>query len=175
MKLRIIAAFFVGAVLLAAQGTHTGGGQGASGNPTTTAFLTGDYTNATTSFTSLSGLAFPVVANTNYHLQCNIVWSASAATAGPKLQITGPSSPTALAVTMASAITVSTTGSAAATAFSSALDPLNGATVTNGVNEWAQLSMDLRNGANAGTVQLQAAATGVGTVTVRNASGCQIQ
>jgi hypothetical protein len=141
---------------------------------------TADYTNATTTFSNVigvgsnNGLSFPVTANTRYTMHCSIVWSASAATAGPQFQITGPASPTSVAINMASAITATTTASAAATAFSSAMNPV-GATVTSGANEWAQVDMELLNGANNGTVQLQAAAQGVGTTTIRQGSSCTLQ
>lgn len=141
-----------------------------------------DYTNATTTFSNVvgvgagasAGLAFPVEARGRYTLHCSIVWSASAATAGPQFQITGPASPTSISISMLSAITATTTASAAATAFASALNPV-GATVTNGVNERAEIDMGLVNGVNAGTIQLQAAAQGVGTLTIRQGSSCTLQ
>jgi hypothetical protein len=135
-----------------------------------------DYTNAggAASFTSIPYLSFPVAANTNYTMHCSIVWSASAATTGPEFQITGPSSPTSVAINMVSAITATTTASAAATAFSSALNPV-GATVTTATNEMAHIDMGLVNGANAGTVQLQASGQGTGTLTIRQGSSCTLQ
>jgi hypothetical protein len=139
-----------------------------------TAFITSDYTNATTGFTSLTNLSFSVETSTNYHLHCNLIWSASAATAAPQYQITGPAAPTAVVIQTAMATTATTTASAAVTAFSSALNP-GTAIVTTATNEFSTLDMDLRNGSNAGTVQVQAAAQGTGTLTIRNGSGCQIQ
>lgn len=193
MKVRIILALALCAMLAWSQGSRTGGGQGIISGVSTfntragavtlqatdiqglnTAFLTADYTNATTTFSNLTGLAFAVLANTSYHLHCNLIWSASAVTAGPKYQVTGPAAPTAVVVQMNSAITATTIASAAATAFSSSLNPV-GAVVTSGAAEYSTLDLDLRNGANAGTLQVQAAAQGTGTLTVSNASGCQIQ
>jgi hypothetical protein len=132
------------------------------------------YTNATTSFTSVPGLALGVAASTNYTMHCAIVWQASAATAGPQFQITGPASPTAVSINMVSAITATTTASAAATAFSSAMNPV-GTTVTATTNEMAHIDMGLVNGVNGGTVQVQAAAQGVGTLTIQPGSYCVIQ
>jgi hypothetical protein len=50
-----------------------------------------------------------------------------------------------------------------------------GAVVTTSTDEFSTLDMDLVNGSTAGTVQVQAAAQGAGTLTIINGSGCQIQ
>ncbi len=135
-----------------------------------------DYTNATTTFSNVTGLSWAVPTaqvGPTYSMHCSIVWSASAATAGPQFQITGPTAVT-LAATMVSAITSSTTASAATTTFGSAMNPV-GATVTSGVNEFAMVDMGWTMGGTSGTIQLQAAAQGVGTLTIRQGSYCQFQ
>jgi hypothetical protein len=139
-----------------------------------TAFSTGSYTNATTTFSSITGLAFSVAASTNYHMHCNLIWSTGTATGGPKYQITGPATPTAVVIQMESAVTAATSASAAVAAFSTTLNPV-GAVVTTSTDEFSTLDMDLVNGSTAGTVQVQAAAQGAGTLTIINGSGCQIQ
>jgi hypothetical protein len=140
-------------------------------------FITGsDYSNAGGAgvFTNVTGLAFPVAASTSYAMRCSVVWSASAVTTGPEFQITGPASPTSVAINMVSAITAITTASAATTAFSSAMNPV-GAAVTSATNEMARIDLNFVNGVNAGTVQLQAAPQGVGTLTIRQGSSCVLQ
>jgi hypothetical protein len=134
----------------------------------------GTFTNVLGATQTTIGLAFLVAANTNYTMHCQIVWSASAVTTGPEFQITGPGSPTSVVISMMSAITGATTASAAATAFSTALNP-EGATVTSATNEVAYVDMSLVNGANAGTVQLQASPQGAGTLTIRQGSSCTLQ
>jgi hypothetical protein len=137
------------------------------------------YTNATTSFTSVVGgsgqtLSFSVEASTNYYMTCSILWSASAATAGPKFQITGPSSPTAVQYSVLQAVTATTDGTAGAVAFSTSLNA-SGTTVVASTNEPASINMGLVNGSTAGTVTVQAAAQGTGTVTIQPGSYCTLQ
>jgi hypothetical protein len=60
-----------------------------------------------------------------------------------------------------------------ASAFASKL--LGNATVTATTNLHATVTVGLRNGANAGTVQIQGSATGAGTVTVQAGSFCTVQ
>lgn len=137
------------------------------------------YTNATTTFSNVVGgsgqtLQFSVEANTNYVMSCQILWSASSATSGPKFQFTGPASPTAVQYAVMQAVTATTDGTSGATAFSTSLNA-SGATVVTATNEPAELSLGLVNGANAGTVTLQAAAQGSGTLTIQPGSYCQLQ
>jgi hypothetical protein len=75
--------------------------------------------------------------------------------------VNGDTGPTALA-------------DAAATAFSTALTTL-GTLADTGVNHTGIITLGLVNGVNAGTVQLQAAANGSGTVTIAVGSYCTMQ
>jgi hypothetical protein len=139
-----------------------------------TAFLTSNYTNASGAFTNVTGLTFTPEVSTNYHMHCNLVWSASAATAGPEYQITGPSTPTHVVIQMASAVTASTMASAAVTAFSTALNPV-GAVVTASTTEYSTLDMDLINASSTTAIQVQAQNQGTGTLTIEAGSACQLQ
>lgn len=130
------------------------------------------YTNATTSYTSVPGLAFYAQPYHNYHMECTIVWKASANTAGPNYKITGPSSPTASAVGAWFNVTSSTYSTAVA-ALGTAVT--NGGTVTTSTDFPDKLSLTLVNGANAGTVQVTAAANGTGTLTIEKGSACTVQ
>lgn len=142
--------------------------------PPQVVFLTGSaYTNATTTFSNVTGLAFSVLATTNYHATCHIYWQGSAATSGPKYQFTGPGSPTAVVSGMISRITATTDTSAVVTAFSTPL--ANGGTITTATNFVDLVDIGLVNGANAGTVQLQAASNGAGTLTIQPGSYCSVQ
>lgn len=146
----------------------------AGGNAAAHVFKTGSaYTNATTTFSSVTGLSFPVRANQNYAITCTILWQGSAATTGPKYQFTGPSSPTSVAANAFSAVTATTVTQASATAFSSAM--ANAGTITTATNFADTVRLGLINGANAGTVQLQAAANGAGTLTIQPGSYCLVQ
>lgn len=133
-------------------------------------FVTSPYTNATTSFSNVTGLSFAVAANSNYSVTCQILWQTDTATGGPKVQWTGPAAATAVAASLHSAVTTTTYIDATATAFSSPM--ADSGTVTTATNFNSIVTLGLLNGANAGTVQLQAAANGIGTLTIQNGSFC---
>jgi hypothetical protein len=129
------------------------------------------YTNATTTFSSVTGLNFPVAANHQYTVTCQIVWQGSATTAGPKLQFTGPGSPTALVIAADGGTGAAAYADAAATAFATPITAFGtaGAGATNYV---LHVALGLYNGVNNGTVTLQAAANGSGTLTIQPGSFC---
>lgn len=146
---------------------------GTTANTGNTAYLTGSaYTNATTTFSNVTGLAFPIAASQNYHMVCRITWQGSAGTTGPKYQFTGPGSPTAVAVGLNSPITAATAANASAVAFSSPV--ANAGTITTATNFTDTVDVAVVNGTTAGTVQLQAAANGVGTLTIQPGSSCSV-
>ncbi len=143
------------------------------------AYLTSLYTNATTTFSSVTGLSFAVAASTNYKVTCDLDYQVSATTLDVKIQWTGPASPTFLVYDLDTAVTGSTLSAsvnpATATttgAFSTALSEAGTPTATT--NFPLRTTMTLINGANAGTIQLQAAATASGTVSILPGS-CSIQ
>lgn len=59
--------------------------------------LSGDVTNATTSFADITGLTFAVEANKKYLLEANIIMTTSATTTGFGLSVNGPASPVQVA------------------------------------------------------------------------------
>lgn len=132
--------------------------------------VTTAYTNATTTFSNVFSAGFPVHAKTNYTVRCDIIWQGSAATTGPKYQFTGPTSPTAVAASATSEVTASTFTQATATAFSTSM--ANAGTITTATNFHDIVTLGLINGVNAGTVTLQAAANGAGTLTIQPGSFC---
>lgn len=136
-------------------------------------FLTSAYTNATTTFSSVTNMSWPLEANKNYKLSCDITWQGTAATTGPKFQLTGPAAPTAVILNLDSAVTATTSIYASAVAFSSAV--ANSGVITTATNLPAQVTAEIVNGANAGTLTLQAAANGVGTLTIQPGSACTLQ
>lgn len=151
-------------------------GVGAWAKMQQTVATTTSYTNATTTFSNVTGtntLSFAVEASTTYVGTCYILWQGSAGTTGPKFQFTGPASPTAVASSMSSAVTATTQIYASAVAFSSAM--ANTGTITTATNFPAEIQFAVVNGANAGTVTLQAAANGAGTLTIQPGSYCTMQ
>lgn len=137
--------------------------------------LTGSaYTNATTTFSTVTGLSFSVSANTNYVVTCQLLFQGSATTAGPKFQFTGPASPTAVAIGVVGDVSATALDDGTATAFSSAITAL-GTLTSTATNLPTTITLGVLNGANAGTVALQAAANGSGTLTIQPGSFCTIQ
>lgn len=146
-------------------------------NISTTVYATAGYTNATTTFSNVTGLSFPVSASRNYHATCYLTWSpGGATTVGPKYIWTGPASPTAVtaAGTLAKTVTTSSYLSVAAASFATTLD--DAVAVTASITQTDVVSIGVINGVNAGTVQLQAALhSASGTYTLANGSYCIVQ
>lgn len=129
--------------------------------------VTSDYTNATTTLTNVTGLSATVAASTNYHMD---VWmSVIGGTSGAGLQfaVTGPASPTSVL------ITIDGNGSSGSTAIEheiqTTFSATPGKTFVTGSSQVGPVHMHIVviNGANAGTVQVQAklsSASGTGTV-----------
>ena len=136
------------------------------------------YTNATTTFSTLGDgsrtVSFPVAASVDYTLSCKILYQGSATTAGPKVQLTGPASPTAVNLMVEGGTNATAYADAGAAAFSSAVTAFGtlGAATTNFV---LHIEGGIANGTTAGTVALQLAANGSGTLTVQPGSYCRIQ
>lgn len=131
------------------------------------------YTNATTTFSNVTGLTgFPVQAKTSAKIHCDIYWQVSG-TAGPKYQFTGPASPTNVLAQMTSQDTTSTFLQAVVTAFSTPMSNTTAVTTTTNFHDTVDLA--LNNGVNAGTVTLQAAESGAGTLTIQPGSVCTQQ
>jgi len=124
--------------------------------------------------TSGNTLAFAVGANKDYAMNCELFYQA-ASTGGLQIGFTGPASPTAInySVMMATNPTASDYG--AATSFGTKIPTTGVAVGTATTNFPAHIALMLRNGANAGTVTLQAASVAAVTLTINNTSFCTIQ
>lgn len=137
----------------------------------TSVFTTSAYTNATSTFSNISAFAFPVSANHSYTMTCQLAFQGSATTAGPKFQVTGPASPTTVLLSVDGATGAAAYGDGVATAFSSSVAAL-GTLAAGATNYTAHVVVSVINGLNAGTVNLQAAANGAGTLTIQPGSYC---
>lgn len=135
--------------------------------------LTSQYSNSTTGFTNVTGgnnMAWSVEANTSYHLVCHGLYTA-ASTGGLNIQFTGPASPTAVKYTLVSYATSTTLAQVAtATAFSTSL----GSTTTVASDLPFEAVLDLQNGANSGTVQLQAKSSAAVALTIDVNTSCRM-
>jgi hypothetical protein len=142
-------------------------------NAPLTVYVASAYTNATTTFSNVTGLSFYAQPHRNYQATCAITWQGSASTTGPKYEFTGPSSPTAVAVGMRSAVTSTSVLQASAVAFSSGV--ANSGTITATTNFTDTVTLGVVNGANGGVIQLLGAANGTGTLTIQPGSYCVVQ
>lgn len=136
--------------------------------------LTAQYTNSTTGFTTVGtpNIAFPVNANQKYTAECHLYYQA-AATGGLNIQFTGPAAPTNVVYGLNDPISATTFGGdSVATAFSTSL---GSAVTTAATNFDAQVSFSLINGANAGTVTLQAKSSAAVQLQIQAGSFCQVQ
>lgn len=139
-------------------------------------WLTGNYTNSTTSLTNVTSgntLAFPVAASQTYQITCELYYQA-ASTGGLQIAFTGPASPTAINYSAMIGTTATTINNGESTAFGTKI-PTTGVAATATTNFPAHISLTLRNGANAGTVTLQAASVAAVQLTINNTSNCTMQ
>ena len=135
--------------------------------------LTAQYTNSTTGFTTVGtpNIAFPVNANQTYTATCHLFYQA-AATGGLNIQFTGPAAPTSVTYGLDDPSAATTFNSAVATAFSTSLGQVVGTAATNFD---AIVSFCLINGANAGTVTLQAKSSAAVQLQIQTGSYCVVQ
>jgi hypothetical protein len=133
--------------------------------------LASDYTNSTTTMSTVTGFSFPVNANTNYTAVCHLFYQ-SAATGGLNVQFIGPAAPTSVIYGLNSPLSATTFTNQVATAFTTSIGT---AVTTAATNFDAIISFDLFNGANAGSVQLQAKSSAAVTLTIKAGSFCRIQ
>jgi len=136
------------------------------------AILTDTYTNATTRESNVNGLSFTVSASRNYTAVCHLYYQGSGGTAGLDVTITGPASPISVFYSYDEGARTTLTNSVAS-AFNTKLT--GSSTIIAKTNLHATVTIGLRNGANAGTVQVQGSATGSGTVMVQAGSFCMVQ
>lgn len=138
-------------------------------------FITGSaYTNATTTFSTVTGMSFPIAASRNYALACHLYLQGSATTAGPKFQLTGPAAPGAVLLGVGPFDPIAKTTTNVSSGFSVANTTL-GTIGALGINYDVLVTAGIVNGTNAGTVVLQAAANGAGTLTIQPGSWCEFK
>jgi hypothetical protein len=110
-------------------------------------------TNSTVTPVSISQLAVPVLANTQYVMDFTIIFQSAVTTTGIQFAFTGPASPTSVLIVAETQLTDTTWQVATARSFT-ALTASTGVTTIN-INYMARIRLMLVNGANAGTVQIQ--------------------
>ena len=123
-----------------------------------------DFSTASTSFVDVTDLSFPVAANKNYKVDIFLSTNKTDA-AGMRIQLTGPVSPTRLFLrTDGTTTSLTTTTGNTFTSFGS---PSNTFNMVNADGFFTTYGRGIiRNGANAGTVQLQLQAITSGTAKI---------
>ena len=149
-------------------------------HPYNTVVLTAAYTNATTTFSNVQdatphALGFAVNASQTMVVNCMLMYQVSAGTDGLIVQWTGPASPTGFEADMQYTTTGTTTVSVAPVTALSTQIPTTGTAATATTNFIAKVHATLINGANAGTLQLQAKGVGTGTLTIGIGSFCHAE
>ena len=146
----------------------------AAANRTKVIQLTSQYTNSTTTPSNVSGgntIQFTASANTNYTAECHLYYKA-AASGGFQIEWTGPASPTNVVYGFNVPKSASTFANGVVTA---GYGNLLGSGITTVATDFDALaSFSLQNGSNAGTVNLLAASTGTGQLTIENGSYCKV-
>lgn len=123
-----------------------------------------DFPTASTSFVDVTGLSFPVAANKNYKVDIFLSTNKTDA-AGMAVQLTGPASPTRLFLrTDGTTASISTTAGNTLTSFGSPTSTFNTVAADGFFTTYGRGI--IRNGANAGTVQLQLRAVTSGTAKI---------
>jgi hypothetical protein len=153
-------------------------------HPYNTVVLTAAYTNATTTFSTVQDatphvLAFAVNANQTIVVRCKLMYQASATTDGLIVQWTGPASPTGFQADMqyatSYAAAINSDFVAPVTALSTQIPTTGVAVNAATTNYMAIVHATLINGANAGTLTLQAKGVGTGTLTIGIGSFCHAE
>lgn len=111
--------------------------------------------NNVTSYANVTGLSFAIGANEIWSVEFNIAITTSGAAAGILFQVTGPASPTDLNINAFGDTSLVAVSSSNATAFSTPTGAFGSTALSGGT---VRIVACINNGANAGTVQLQAAA-----------------
>ena len=127
-----------------------------------TLITTSTTTNATTSFADVTGASFPMMANTIYQFQFDIIWQSSTSGVGIGFGVNGPASPNFVLVrteipTSLSAVTHGMQRAYDTGTATTAVDATN-------VNCYAKCYGFVSNGANAGNLVLRIKAETANTV-----------
>lgn len=137
-------------------------------------YLTTTYTNATVNSTNVTGLVFPVNPGGTYHATCHIIWQSTTATATPKYFFIGPANFTAIASSLNTTAAVASPQTTVATTFASTLANTTAGLAGLNFQDIIEFVV-IGNTLTTGTVQLQAAAFGAGTLTIQVGSNCIVQ
>lgn len=137
---------------------------------------TSTYTNSTTTPSSITGMSFSADANKAYSWRCLILENDSNAVSHIRYNMTGPTSPTYVAINyLTHGTSLTSTSFTGVQAFSAAAQSTAGTSSVVTGTKITNIDGFLVNGVNSGTVQLQASGSGAQTSTVYPVSYCEVQ
>ncbi len=130
--------------------------------------------STSTTPSSLTGMSFSLVANTNYTVVCDLFYTVYANTGGLAVTFTGPTGTNNVIFGGTVAISGSAPNNGVSSAFGTVVFTHTG---TSGATYPAHVSGTIENGVNSGSLTLQYAnvASGVGSVTVKRGTWCTVQ
>ena len=133
--------------------------------------VTSDWTSSSSSYTDVTGISFSAGANENWTAEALLYVTGGSSGQGCRFKVTGPSAPTAVLITI---FGCTASGANFDTEFQtgfSAASPAKTFCAGSGVTGFVRIRITVINGANAGTVRLQANnSSGSGNVTIRTNS-----
>lgn len=145
-----------------------------TGGVRTISVAAGNYLNSTVSAANITGMAFPVLANTAYGFQCTVSHTGTL-TAGPRFGLAGPASPTAVSVQWEVAKDNTNTLFSHDVAFSNAAQT-NAITTAHTAPIITEARGVIINGANAGTVSLHVTSSAAGNeIKILGGSHCDVR
>jgi len=130
--------------------------------------VTSDWTSSSTTFTDVTGLSFAVEANGNYTAELVLYCIGGSSGQGLKFKVTGPASPTSVLIAILGNTSSNSSFQTEIQTSFSATPASQAYCAGSSVTGMVRIRITVINGANAGTVQLQADnGTGSGTVTIK--------
>jgi len=159
-------------ISLSADLTLTAGVLGLAVTPGTPVVLASDATSGSGNALSNVGIALAIAANTKYFFEFFIIWTSNSTSEGPKFAVSCPASPTSIMYTIELDPDPAINTATRRTETVQASDGGTGVTscVSNTSLHHAKISGVIRNGANAGNLQLRHSNTN-STTTITTKAG----
>lgn len=133
--------------------------------------ITSDYTNATNTPSAFA--SWSILASKNYSFTCKLYWQESSVLGALALSVLTPTSPTN--VEAMAGIYSSNAGTLTSGEITASGGSFTGAVpAVSGTSYQATIAGTVENGTTAGTLAIQAATNGTGTVTLKRGSFCQL-
>jgi hypothetical protein len=135
--------------------------------------VTADRQNTTTTFSNVTDLTTPVLANTSYTFNCKLAYTTAVTTTGLQLAINGPTTPVAMRYSVVTATTATAVHHASQNAYDTVVNPATGGAAL-ALPVW--ISGTLENGNNSGTLAIRfRSEVAASAVNILRGSYCRVQ